>query len=676
MKKYIITFICLFLLCLPNVLAENLTGKVVPTNGIKVRSEPTTSSSSIDSGLAYGRIVTIVDTINSNDKNDTCASKVWYKILYQYSDTGFGYACSNFILVENTKVEDTKDFEETLKNFPSSYHESLKTLHNRYPNAVFVPIHARWQSGKLMTFAEAVSGEFVEGKNLLWDSNNSRDGWKLLDSYNYETNSFKNNYSGGGKNWYAVSEKVLMYYLDPRNFLNETDVFMFESLKYYPQYHTIEGIESILKGSFMYNAFVDKSKTKFSQAIVDAAISTNASPYFIASRIVQEVGTTRSSLVLGTYPPSNSKEDIEKYSKYAEFTGYYNFYNINAGGNDVVYNGLKYAKDKGWDSEYKAIVKGAEAISKGYIKLGQDTLYLQKWDIDCKGWQTCLNHQYMQNLQAPLEEGKKTYNAYLKNLGAGMYQKEYIFSIPVYENMPNITTLPSKKSPINYLASLVVDGKSMSNFDGLKTKYNLTVPAGTESINIEATPKNSSAVITGIGDIEIKSDSQIIKINVKAANGDVLTYQINVTRLESEEKITLEKILKKLNKNFDKYATGLVSYDDVISTIDKVDSNVEVTIKDLKGNTVSDGNLKTGYEIIISLEDENKSFKVVIYGDNNGDGEITILDLLRIQKKLLNSVNLSSEQLEASDVNKDNVVDILDLLLVKKHLLGSIEISG
>lgn len=673
MKKYIIIFISLFLLCLPNVLAETLTGKVVPTNGIKVRSEPTTSSSTIDSGLAYGRIVTILDTVNSKDSNDTCASKVWYKILYQYSDTGFGYACSNFILVDSTPVED-ESFEETLEEFPESYHELLKTLHNRYPNAIFVPIHAKWQSGKLMTFSEVVAGEFVEGKNLLWDSNNSRDGWKLLDSYNYDTNSFKNNYSGGGKNWYAVSEKVLMYYLDPRNFLNETDVFMFESLKYYPQYHTIDGIETILKGSFMYNSFVDNSETKFSQAIIDAAISTNTSPYFIASRIIQEVGTTRSDLVLGTYPPTNSEKDIEKYSKYSEFTGYYNFYNINASGTDVVYNGLKYAKEKGWNSEYTAIVKGADAISKNYIKLGQDTLYLQKWDIDCEGWQTCLNHQYMQNLQAPLEEGKKTYNAYLKNLGVSMYQKEYIFSIPVYEDMPEMTTLPSKESPINYLASLVVDGTSISNFNGLKTNYSITVPANTKSINIEATPKNSKATITGIGDIEIKSDNQIVKINVKAANGDVLTYQINVTRLESEVEITLEEILEKL-KNFDKYVTGLYSYEDVIGVIDKLEDSIEVTIKDLDGNIVTDGNLKTGYEIITSLKDESKSFKVVIYGDNNGDGEITILDLLRIQKKLLNSINLSNEELEASDVNKDNVVDILDLLLVKKHLLGSIEIS-
>ena len=65
--------------------------------------------------------------------------------------------------------------------------------------------------------------------------------------------------------------------------------------------------------------------------------------------------------------------------------------------------------------------------------------------------------------------------------------------------MPEITTLPSKESPINYLKTLVIDGKSITNFDGLKTKYSITIPALTKTINIEATPKNNKATITVTG---------------------------------------------------------------------------------------------------------------------------------------------------------------------------------
>lgn len=672
MKK-VILFICLFLFSVSIINAEELKGKVTSSTGIIVRSKPTTNSDSISDGLKNGREVTIVETITSTDKNDNCGSKKWYKIVYEDSSTGYGYACSNFVLVINDNVEVDTNFEDTLKLFPESYHEYLTRLHNIYPNALFTPLNATWQDGSLMTFEEVVDGEITEGKNLIWDSNNSRDGWKLLSSYIYETNKFRNNYSGGGKNWYAVNKDILSYYLDPRNFLNETDIFMFESVLFYPNYHTKDGVESMLEGSFMHDTFVDDSKTiKFSDAIMDAARSTNASPYFIASRILQEVGATRSDLVLGTYPPSDKPEDIERYSKYAEFTGYYNFYNIGAGGTDVVYNGLTKAKNSGWDSEYKAIVKGAESISSSYISLGQDTLYLQKWDINCEGWRNCLSNQYMQNIEAPTSEARNTYDAYLEDLGSLMYTKEFVFLIPVYKDMPELTVKPSKKSPINYLNTLVVDGKSLANFTGLKTTYNLTVPAGTTNIHIEATPKNSKAKISGIGNIKITSDSQVVKVVVTAENGTKKTYKINVTRLVEEKVITLEDILKELTKNFkDKYMIGITSYDDLIHIIDKVDNGTTVSVKNLDGKIIKDGSIATGYKITIGVNEETKIFDAIIYGDNNGDSEISVLDLLRVQKHLLNSINLAESQLKASDVNKDDKVDILDLLLVQKHLLGS-----
>ena len=40
----------------------------------------------------------------------------------------------------------------------------------------------------------------------------------------------------------------------------------------------------------------------------------------------------------------------------------------------------------------------------------------------------------------------------------------------------------------------------------------------------------------------------------------------------------------------------------------------------------------------IIIVDSTKEYTVVILGDTNGDGSITILDLLRIQKQLLNSI--------------------------------------
>lgn len=677
MKK--ICVVCFFfLLIMPTVLAENLKGQVKSSIGIIVREQPTSNSNAISDGLANGRIVTIVDTVTSTDSNDGCGSKKWYKIEYSDSQTGYGYACSNFVLLidESGSSEDDPtvepDFEESLKNFPESYRDKLIQLHKLYPNAIFVPINATWQNGSLMTFKDAVANELTEGKTLLWDSNRSNDGWKLFSSYIYANDSFKNDYPGGGTNWYAVNEDILKYYLDPRNFLTEKGVFAFEALGYYPSIHTMNGINSILKGSFMYDTYVDNSTTvKFSDAIMDAAIASNVSPYFLASRIVQETGTTRSDLVLGTYPPSDSAKDIERYGKYAEYSGYYNFFNIGASGIDIIGNGLAYAKSKEWDSEYKAIVGGAKFIGGSYISVGQDTLYLQKWDISCKGWNGCMSHQYQQNMQAPYTEGVSTYNAYLKNLGALMYNEAFIFTIPIYQEMPSTAVpLPNAASPIDYLSSLVVNGSSIANFQYDVNSYNLKVPYGTTNINIEATPKRSSAKVTGAGNVAITSDKQKVDIKVTAPNGNVRTYTINVERSTDPGNVTLDDILAKLSANFkDGYVVRLSSHKDIVDKVNALGYNTEVTITDLEGKIITSGPLGSADKVTIKHGNESKDFYVVMYGDNSGDGEITILDLLHVQRHILKSGVLEGAKFEASDVSHDGVVDIQDLLMIQKHIL-------
>lgn len=188
-----------------------------------------------------------------------------------------------------------------------------------------------------------------------------------MDSYDYVTNTFANNYPGGGENWYAASRSDDCYYVDPRNFLTESRVFMFEILSYSSMTHTEGGVDAILAGSFMAREKVDGGDKSFAQVIMEAGKTYNISPYYLASRILQETGYTRSSLVKGDYD-----------GVYDQFDGYYNFFNYGAGGTDVVYNGLNYAYNKGWNSEEKAIFGGTSLIGTSYINVGQDTGYFQK----------------------------------------------------------------------------------------------------------------------------------------------------------------------------------------------------------------------------------------------------------------------------------------------------------
>ena len=76
-----------------------------------------------------------------------------------------------------------------------------------------------------------------------------------------------------------------------------------------------------------------------------------------------------------------------------------------------------------------------------------------------------------------------------------------------------------------------------------------------------------------------------------------------------------------------------------------------------------------------SITVDNKTYKVVIYGDTSGDGIINIKDLLFVQRYILKSLNLTNENKVAADVNKDGNVTIKDLLIIQKYILGYSGIS-
>ena len=61
---------------------------------------------------------------------------------------------------------------------------------------------------------------------------------------------------------------------------------------------------------------------------------------------------------------------------------------------------------------------------------------------------------------------------------------------------------------------------------------------------------------------------------------------------------------------------------------------------------------------------------VVIYGDISGDGAVTIVDLVRLNRHILNISKLSGSGLAAADVNRNGSVNIQDLVMINRHTLG------
>ena len=95
------------------------------------------------------------------------------------------------------------------------------------------------------------------------------------------------------------------------------------------------------------------------------------------------------------------------------------------------------------------------------------------------------------------------------------------------------------------------------------------------------------------------------------------------------------------------------------------------------GAAKTSGNAGTGDLLYLynSSGGVHAKYTLVLYGDVNGDGGITLVDLLRIQKHLLGTSVQKGAYATAADVSRDGGISLLDLLRVQKHLLGTQSIA-
>lgn len=631
---------------------EVVLGRVTSGSGLNLRTTPTTASSNnIILTLPLHEYVIVTGKID----NISGCSNYWYTVTYNNQN---GVVCSN--LIELTTIKPA----ETDTTFPESYQSQLAILKQLRPNWKFEALHTN------IEWSDLVQGQNPLGKNLI---QTRHDGWKNILSYNFETGKYDNNYSGGGSSWYAPSDAILSYYLDPRNFLSESSVFTFEKLSFdYDNYTAAEivtmkaGIQKMLNGTFMENKPVltaeDRNRNwTYAEIFLESAKINRVSPYFLVSRVLLEVSSKRTTIVSGTV------EDYE---------GYFNFFNIGATGaqGSIIKNGLDKAVAEGWNSEYKAIIGGALFVSKYYINKypteplkNKDTLYTQKFNVVAVPY---FSYQYMQNIQAPSTEASITYNGYLNQ---NLLTENFTFKIPVYLNMPSQVPLPPTDGQLNYLSDLKIDGKSLVGFNRDILEYNLTVGKLKSSINVTASTYDSSVSIKGTGNITLDKDVQIIEIKV-GTDDDLRVYKINVVKTESEF-ITIDDVLDASKISYDNDSLkGLklsTTTENLKTSLSKHSADLIIIIKDMNGNIKTSGNIGTGDLISITLNSETKEIRAIVPGDLNGDGLVTIVDLLRVQNTLLKRSNLSSALAAGGDVNQDGKVTLVDLLRVQKHILGA-----
>lgn len=458
-------------------------------------------------------------------------------------------------------------FEQTLKSFPESYRPYIQALHDKHPNWTFEAFNTGLDWNEVLKNEAALSRKLVPAaghsmslgladlkSNGEWAWYQTPTAWKAYDdvsgAYNYSANNWVSFDTGY---WNQASTTAISYIMDPRNWLNESYIYMFEKLSYDGNHDTVELVNSTLHGTFMYNAVCPGAPNNmtYAQVIVEAAKKSKVSAIHLAVRLRQEKGTSNDELGKGVSTKNGS------YFYQANGDGnavYYNFFNIGAAGSGkqtVINNGGKEAKAEGWTSPYLAIMGGAVKVYTGYIGIGQDTIYFEMFSV--------VNHkyyywkQYAQNLTATLTEGSKIYETY-KN--AGLLNSSFVFRIPVYKNMPSSCKKPASPSgderttanPNTRLsgisATLIdMDGKSSNanltpTFNSERTEYSLVVPYKVSQIKLSASAYAKTSSISGTGTHSLKVGNNEFNIVCKSEYGTTKTYKVKVTRAEGSTYLT------------------------------------------------------------------------------------------------------------------------------------------
>ncbi len=522
----------------------------VTHNELRVRDGAGTVGTNTLGYLYTGAIVTILD-------QTTVGSTVWYKINCNVSSGNVtGWSSGDYIKVRDLVIDGTYEEYLASQGFPESYWEGLSTLHAIYPNWQFVAI----ETG--LDWNEVVAAETKPGIKL---------AHRNSPSYYINWNDPYINTGRDGYYWVQASSNIIKYYLDPRNFLSDPYIFMFESQSYDVDNHTIEGVENIIGNTFMKSANTfeaDGVTYTHAQAIMEAAAISGVSPLHLASRLRQEQGTTGSSLSFGTV---------------SGYEGYYNYFNYGAYPTDehtTLVNGALYAKNVSetyfgpWTNPLRAIKGGAKLLGQNYINLGQDTVYFQCFNVV---YQAALyRHQYMTNVQVGETESQTLRNAYSAE---ELQNSSLVFKIPVYKNMPTEPCTKTGETSVTVNTDYVLSGERVSG-----------IAVGTDAAAFlsKVTVKGGSAVLLNA--------SGSSKTSGVMATGDVLKIQ------------------------------------------------------------KSDGS-------------EYDSYNVVIWGDVNGDGNLTSADALGVQLHMVGRRTMSGALLTAADANADGTVTSADALKVQLHVV-------
>lgn len=393
--------------------------------------------------------------LNSNNQKKILISVISLLLSAAFVIPAYAYESTPYVQGKETQlIYERESYRRELldRGFPADYADKLAELMLAHPTWTFEPLFISEMDPRY-SFDYIIRRETEDPEtNLVFPSSEYSDFFAEESTPSYDSG------------WYPASEAAVRYFTDPRNFLNERDIFQFEDVSYYDRDYR-GGVEGVLRGTFMEKLMLENG-TELADYLLEIGRELSVSPVHIASRMRQEQGVENTSGMIsgecgdlllyfynnGIQYTSDGKLVNTPTSGYSSdeltaYNGYYNFFNMGATGTglfSIYLNAMKRAAagtpemsakwgGASWNAMYKSVYGGVYSLKEKYVDDYQNTMYLQKFNVDPRSSRNFWG-QYMQNIGAALTEGRSTYNSYRD---AGILESEFVFLIPVYSGMPS-----------------------------------------------------------------------------------------------------------------------------------------------------------------------------------------------------------------------------------------------
>lgn len=551
----------------------------------------------------------------------------------------------------------SRDINGIDDNLYPGFKSLIQSMQSKHSNYTFLVYYTGMDWNEVLT-AE-YQGHGKSPKNLFQIGNNYNGMWvcPICGTTRYDNGS-----------WCCASLEALAYMMDPRNSINDSDVFQFKDLEGADV--TYNDIARVVSG---YGAYLNNSEAI--QAIVDASNQYRINGYFLVAKIINEHGKNGSALSNGNGYNGN-------------YVGVYNYFNIGSYGNSssaIINNGLSYAQSKGWTSIRASIFGGTAEVRDSYMnKYSQNTFYYQKFNVS--GRSSMASHQYQQNIMAAQSQGSSM-KAYYNNSST----VQHTFIIPLFKNMPkSACARPSltTQNKVTYEDGVVQNVSSSLTVRASANGTAIGKLNNNESIKIL---KRATSQVAGYyWDLIVSNVDGTYGYAAREVGGDVCIVSKGTTGSSGGSTAPSDPFEDNNQGNTgdsggnssDGNTTVNIENDIKVSgnniltvpnvTCENIKTKyTDAVIKNKSGTTVTTGNIGTGYQVTTG----GKTYVVVKRGDTDGDGTVTVVDAVILLNSVKGTKILENEYKEAAKVKNSENYNVTDAVSLLNYIKGTSKIT-